>query len=146
MPGITDPAEEYFKDGIWGWDGSAWRKLPLVWGYSDHYSQRVYTVNAATGVNALTFTAVPVGEVRVILGMTAYNNTSTITRVEFKVWAAAIPITLYWEDTPVLQDLVKFYGNVVLKAGNYLQASFSGCTAGDDLWGYAWGYKMKVAG
>lgn len=27
MPGITDPAEEYFKDGLWGWATSAWKKL-----------------------------------------------------------------------------------------------------------------------
>lgn len=27
MSGITDPAEEYFKDGIWGWVTDAWEKL-----------------------------------------------------------------------------------------------------------------------
>lgn len=27
MTGITDPGEEYFKDGIWGWVGTAWKKL-----------------------------------------------------------------------------------------------------------------------
>jgi len=27
MPGITDPSEEYFKDGIWGWVDPAWEKL-----------------------------------------------------------------------------------------------------------------------
>lgn len=31
MNGIADPAEEYFKDGIWGWDATAgiWVKLPV---------------------------------------------------------------------------------------------------------------------
>lgn len=29
--GVTDPTEEYFKDGIWGWDATAeeWVKLPV---------------------------------------------------------------------------------------------------------------------
>lgn len=29
MPGITNPAEEYFKDGLWAWDpaGGVWLKL-----------------------------------------------------------------------------------------------------------------------
>lgn len=31
MPGITDPAEEYFKDGLWAWDpaAEAWLKLVI---------------------------------------------------------------------------------------------------------------------
>jgi len=27
MSGITDPTEEYFKDGTWAWDGTRWQKL-----------------------------------------------------------------------------------------------------------------------
>lgn len=27
MPGHTGPGEEYFKDGIWGWDTNTWRQL-----------------------------------------------------------------------------------------------------------------------
>lgn len=27
MPGITNPAEEYFKDGLWGWAATLWEKL-----------------------------------------------------------------------------------------------------------------------
>lgn len=27
MPGITNPAEVYFKDGLWGWVTNAWKQL-----------------------------------------------------------------------------------------------------------------------
>lgn len=27
MSGITDPTEQYFKDGSWAWDGTRWQKL-----------------------------------------------------------------------------------------------------------------------
>lgn len=29
MSGITDPTEQYFKDGLWGWDGVRWQKLSV---------------------------------------------------------------------------------------------------------------------
>ena len=38
--GITDPAEEYFKDGVWGWDATdgVWVKVPV-----DHASGALKT-------------------------------------------------------------------------------------------------------
>lgn len=35
MPGITDPAEEYFKDGTWGWNETTeeWEKVNVVDGH-----------------------------------------------------------------------------------------------------------------
>lgn len=29
MTGITNPAEEYFKDGLWAWNGTAWVKVTV---------------------------------------------------------------------------------------------------------------------
>jgi len=36
MPGITNPAEEYFKDGLWGWVSTAWKKLVATAGGALH--------------------------------------------------------------------------------------------------------------
>lgn len=36
MPGITNPAEEYFKDGLWGWVTDAWKKLVATAGGALH--------------------------------------------------------------------------------------------------------------
>jgi len=36
MPGITNPAEEYFKDGLWGWVATAWKKLVATAGGALH--------------------------------------------------------------------------------------------------------------
>ncbi|GAG75277.1 unnamed protein product [marine sediment metagenome] len=32
--GIAKPTEKHFDKGSWGWDGSQWRKLAMIWGYS----------------------------------------------------------------------------------------------------------------
>lgn len=36
MPGITNPAEEYFKDGLWGWVTDQWKKLVATAGGALH--------------------------------------------------------------------------------------------------------------
>ena len=129
----------------YGWDGSAWRKLPLVWGYSDRYIERELNSNADAGANTLTFSTVPAGEVWVIEGGTAYNSTSGNDQIYWNHAGTGIAIRLRRVNAPSANEEVRIESRVILKADDAMQAYFTGCTAGDTIAAYVWGYKMKIA-
>jgi len=129
----------------YGWDGSAWRKLPLVWGYSDRYVEREANTNADAGLNALTFTTIPADEVWFILGGLAYNTTSSNTVVEWLHTGSVEDMRLRRSMATAANDEIRLDTMIVLKPGDTLQVNFNGCTAGDTIVAYAWGYKMKIA-
>ena len=144
MTGITNPTEEYFKDGIWGWDGSQWRKLGLLFGYYDRLAAQVVNTSAAAGTNMLTGTAVSAGEIHVIQAIAAIDYNSTTTRIYVSATGGVITIPLADEYSVAAEHWVIKTVNIVLKAGDCLNCIFYGCTAGDDLYLRWWGYKMKV--
>lgn len=144
MSGITDPSEEYFKDGLWGWDGSQWRKLGLLWGYYDAYHERCVNSSADAGLNHLYATVVPEGEIWIVTAAFASDVSSAISDVSLLVQGVSSPYVLVRKVNPVALEGAEFSGSVVVKAGERVRADFNGCTAGDGLYLYALGYKMKV--
>ena len=145
MSGITDPTEEYFKDGCWGWDGTQWRKLGLLWGYSDRYVERAENESAAAGDNSLTSSTVPAGEVWVVQGVIVMNM-YTATQCCAFLAAGDTGYALTEQVTLAPATCYRFAINpVIMKAGDYLCAIFLNCQAGDDLYMVINGYKMKVA-
>jgi len=142
--GITNPAEPYFKDGGWGWDGTLWRKLPIVWGYSDRYAQRLVNVNAALGDNTVTGSTVPEGEVWVVTAVVAFNTVSAITRCELEVYDGADTYFFRRKQTVAKDEETAYQGQIVMKKDDRIRATFVGCVAGDDLHLRMLGYKMQV--
>jgi len=189
MPGITDPAEEYFKDGLWawdpaggvwlkliidpltnrlvvdhpgdievvqpvpadlcvanyGWDGAAWRKLPLIWGYSDVWEAQVAETNAPGAGATLRLPAVDVGEIWVVQAASAVDIVTAPGWASIRVVGATYTNTIAAKNPLLLSEYVIFSGQMVLKAGDLLEAYFFASVAGDDLYFMARGYKMKVA-
>ena len=189
MPGITDPAEEYFKDGLWawdpaggvwlkliidpltnrlvvdhpgdievvqpvpadlcvanyGWDGAAWRKLPLIWGYSDRYAETVSNLSAVAGVNILLGTVVPPGQVWVVQSIAASDNTSVAGTLTLEVFGAAVEGMVKYDAALVAGAQTVWTGNIVMLENDRVRAVFTGCTLNDDLYLRTWGYKMRIA-
>jgi len=145
MGGITNPAEEYFKDGGWGWDGTRWRKDNLTWGYNGTLANRQSTLAAAAGTNTLNHSIVPAGEVWVIVthGMVNANTAvpgtlyAVISGVGYTVKAYGTMVAGIWSTGVPL--------GIVLAAGDYMSAMFESCVLNDDLYSDITGYKMKVA-
>ena len=144
MPGITDPNQEYFKDGTWSWDGTQWRKAGLLFGYKSQLMAQVYVPNAVVGANTMLGAAVPVGELWVLTALLCLNighaTTSTFMGVQqggTNFWAAA---------TGALLALVGFSwsGNLYLVAGDKPVGTIFGCSLNDDLWFIYHGYKMRL--
>jgi len=189
MPGITNPDEEYFKDGLWawdpagakwlkliidpltnqlsvavnndaeihqttpadltpgicGWDGSAWRKLPLVWGYSSRWNQQIKEYNASSGEDSLVTATVPAGEVWVLQNASVQWSGTSCVLLELQANHGVLGTRLYVQRTPVSGQWELWRGNLVLAAGDYVQAYFWGLTALDNLLLDVSGYKMKIA-
>ena len=167
MPGITNPAEEYFKDGLWGWvstaweklvssggrlftalhgwDGSAWRKLPLIWGYSDRWSERVTWTADTTNDHAMQTTAVGAGYVYVLQGMSVYNAARALTNAIFFAVDGAVKLCLVDTSTTAAYRSACWQGEITLKQDDFAEIMVGGHQVNDTIYATFWGYKMKIA-
>ena len=144
MSGITDPTEEYFKDGLWGWDGTQWCKLNLLFGYSGPYSEYASNTNLPAGISDLAGSTVPAGEVWVVLGMLGAVTSTTCSEFRFGFHNGTDRIICKQVQTPTSSKFYDYQGMLILAAGYYALLRVYNATAGDDAYLYAWGYKMKV--
>jgi len=144
MSGITDPTEEYFKDGCWGWDGSQWLKQGILFGYND-VIQFLITDTAGGGESdKLSSDAVPNGELWVVHNVAAYNLNHAPSRIVIFHIRGSISCPLLDTTTTGAAIWTIWNGTTVMKVGSYLRAYFFGCTSGDTLKLAILGYKVKV--
>ena len=142
---ITNPAEEFFKDGGWGHDGSQWRKLALLWGYSDVYKEAKSNTNADVGTNYLLFGAVPAGEIWIVTNAVAYNSITAGCSIALAPVVNASAVVIRYTIFITLTRYTDWQGWCVLKAGDYFRVGFYNCVAGDDIYAHVIGYKMAVS-
>lgn len=189
MPGITNPAEEYFKDGLWawvtdqwkklvataggalhiyvagqaadveitqtapwhltpgvfGWNGSGWHKLPMVWGYSEPLSEVKSDPDAAAGADSLAGTAVPDGEVWVVEAICAVDVTTDISKIRLTLLTVDGIVILLEADPTAADAYVYWNGRITMTKDRRIIAYFTGTAAGDDIHLRYSGYKMKIA-
>lgn len=167
MPAITDPNEPYFKDGIWGWaatlwqrlisdggrlytaihgwDGAAWHRLPMVWGYSDRWADTDEYTMLADATYSRTTAAVPAGYVYKLEVATFYNATGTRGRADIDVFHAADPFYLAWHTAPPQWQPLVWTGSLTLKEGDQIRFYQRNAITGDVIRTAAWGYKMLIA-
>lgn len=143
--GPTQPTEEYFNRGQWGHDGTRWRKLPVLWGYTDRYAEAEVNLSAATGGNVLIFSTVPTGEVWRVTGLTWVNINTACSAISAILNDGSNQYSVSVEPVPAANVYKSILVDVTLKAGDNLQIGFYGCVLNDDLYAWAFGYKMAVA-
>lgn len=144
MPGITNPAEPYFKDGIWGWDGSVWRKLPLIWGYSDRWLEDLGGTKSGAGNYQKFGAVVPAGYVYVLQALFIRNDSGARGRAYLEVYDGSDMYSLVTVMVPARYEVCAWDGALVLKAGDRVVVTQHTCLDADVLKGGSWGYKMKV--
>jgi len=144
VTGITNPTEEYFKDGAWGWDGTQWRKLALLWGYTERYAENLGGTKSGDGTYEQSGTVVPSGEVWVVECISLYNHSGARGAIALQVNDGTTNYAVTRNLTPVQYELVSFIGRLTLEAGDKVLVQQSACLDGDVLRGVAWGYKMAV--
>jgi len=167
MTGITDPSEEYFKDGLWGWaattweklvssggrlfaalhgwDGSAWRKLPMLFGYSDRWVQ--YVIGNAAGAGDATATTAAVGDgyVYVLQGFAFMHAAVAAKATSVNLVTTGDDFRLYHSLTLAPTAYVTKFCEMVMKKDDYVQLVVTAPGAGIAARLRVWGYKMKVA-
>lgn len=144
MPGITNPAEEHFDKGLWGYDGSAWRKLALLWGYTDRYSEDLGGTKSGAGQYVGTGTSVPAGEVWTVNFVTLRNQTGSRGAGLLMVHDGSLYYRFAYEASSTQSIPLIFTGSLPLKEGDYIQVRMDACSDNDVLQAGVWGYKMAV--
>jgi len=145
VSGITDPAEAYFKDGLWGWDGSAWHKLPLLLGYSEALWLWDEDDDAGADTEIIALGAVDAGEVWIINSFSARDTNTDITRITLYLQRGDESHVVGEVFPGAVAESAIFSGRLVLREDDYLWAYFVGTVGGDDIKASATGYKMLIA-
>jgi len=99
---------------------------------------------ADAGTNTVYLEWTAPNTLHVINGITVFNATSTITTITIELVRGAITYYLELYDAPFGGKPYHWEGKLYLLDGDYVRASFYGCTAGDVLYLQAHGYSMSV--
>ena len=144
MSGPTQPTEQYFDKGNWGFDGSQWRKLGLLWGYTDRWLEQVVIADAAAGDNFLDATAIPAGYVYVASVIAGVDTTSNPAEILFGIKIGGAYYYMKRVPLPGVNVYGEWSGAGIFKAGDKPTVVMTGCTLHDVLVANYWGYKMAV--
>lgn len=142
--GITDPAQEYFKDGGWHWDGSRWRKGGLAFEYAGQLLGQVAEANAAAGQNLLESGAVPADEIWVVTALSTRNNISTVTKRFLGVHQGATYHWLASDAGGAAYSALTWSALLIAVDGDKIAALQDGCTFNDHLFFDYAGYIMRL--
>ena len=144
MTGITNPTEEYFKDGTWGWDGSQWRKLGLALWYYATYSENL-SGTATDSVYDTWSTAVPSGYIYIVNAASIRNVTRATERADICVYSDTnIRTYLSCLLSPARYQPAIFTGKLVLSPGWRIYMAMVGCSVDDVIQAGVAGYKVKI--
>jgi len=128
-----------------GWDGSAWRKLSLVFGYSERLYEDLGGTQSGAGDYGKHSTAVPAGEIHIVQAITIRNETGARGRAQIHTRANGTFILLASLVTPVRYEPVEFAGPLCLAEGDQIYVIQYSCLDSDGIVSGLWGYKMKIA-
>lgn len=144
MTGITNPGEPYFKDGQWTWDGSVWRKQPLLFGFSELAGEDLSDTDLPAGDSYLQSTVVPAGELLIVRQLAArYDGTSPNRIFVTPYLTPGTPILLIQHSpTSGVWYIERCF--VVLEGNDSLRCFVDDATAGDTLFFRYSGYTMSI--
>jgi len=142
--GPTNPTEQYFKDGQWGWDGTQWRKLALSWGYSDRYAESLTGVSVGPGATYVYGTTVPAGEVWVVEAVAVKHNDPVARNVQIHAVAPGVGMVVAETLGAITWGITYFVGRMTFKAGDRVRVQGWNVAVGQTVYLEAWGYKMRI--
>lgn len=141
---ITQPTEEYFKDGGWGWDGTRWRKLAVVWGYSDTYAALGSGTASNGGDVTVNLANIPSGYVAKVESILAYHDDPAARGISLYLMIDGVGYTLKNELAVAQYAGVPVPVSVSLGPGDNVRATGFALANGRSLYLFAVGYLMAV--
>lgn len=146
MPGSGSvlPTEQYFDKGLWGWDGTQWRKLPLLWGFTGTVGGTVTWTSDGTTPYHLSGTAVPAGEVWT-LNTVRVLHSDPVARATwlYAVVGGGAPV-IDGNQTLAQWSFVANVAPLVLGPGEYPRVTIYSLAVGQTVYLHWAGYKMAV--
>jgi len=144
MVGPTNPSEEHFHRGLWGFDGNVWRKLQLLFGFGGVVDESLEDSNLDTGVNWLNGAIVPAGEIWVVQVASLLYSGTPPGDMGIVLVGLGGGVRVVWQDSPASERWLCWTGQVVLEEGCRMAGLVRGATAGDALLLRYAGYKMEI--
>jgi hypothetical protein len=167
VPGVTDPNEVYFKDGLWGWatsawerlysfanllgiashgwDGSGWHKDPLRLGFSEQYLE----LEEGTGDGGnleQNFTVVPAGEVWIVTAFSCFPVSGAHgSAVVMRIYDGTDNHTFRVAPSLAQNTSLVCPTPLVLVEGDKLRVVWISAANGDEFRAYANGRKILIA-
>lgn len=142
--GPTQATEEYFNRGTWGHDETQWRKLALLWGYSDRWAEWLGETKSGAGAFSGLTVVVPAGYVYVARFAFVRNNTGNRGAASIAFYDATNYHYCAYDASPVAWVPLLWNGALPLKAGDRMYTGMASCLDADVIQAGVWGYKMKV--
>jgi len=144
LPSLPAGANEIGSVGNRGWYANDYYKDPLRFGYSGVYREEKRNQALAAGTNILTFTTVPAGYIYVVNFVSILYVGTSPAYVEMRIRDSGGIYRLLRELTPTSGRLYSLATQIVMITGDYIEGVVSGATANDDLYAYAYGYKIQL--
>jgi hypothetical protein len=130
--------------GTHGYVNGAWKKNPILFGYSDTLLLAYSNTNLAAGFNELLSAAVPAGKIWIVTNINiGYIGTSPV-EMGVGIKRGTTTYTIWWERPPVSNVSYNKQGWWVLKEGDKLNNYVSGATAGDDMYFDFQGFAVDI--
>lgn len=127
-----------------GYDGAAWRKSNLLWGYNDRYYDRVVFTSAG-GTEADSLDPVPAGYVYFVEYLEYYQGDSVARVVDvLAVPEAGASMCIKHDGAAAGSTRYGIPVGITMKEGDYLTGTFRSMNSGKTCYLEAWGYIMKV--
>jgi hypothetical protein len=147
VPMLADENGNIYND-LHGYIGGAWKKNPIVFGYSRAVLEKVYNVNLPAGTSTIDTTTVPAGQVHIYTNIgVQYVGTvaSVVLHVGIHTGALVVNIFNTIAIGIIVADAVyERQGMFVIPAGHYVRLTIVGATLNDDAYLNVAGYAMDV--
>jgi len=142
---VRQTVASYLVTSGYGWTGAAWRKLPMLWGYSESWRQQVTSPASGSGdANAAT-TPVAAGYVYILQAVSASHDAVGNKDIETYVYDGSVVAALIPRAMMAPGIAQGWSGKVVLEEGDTVNAYLWAPGDGKAIDLRVWGYKMKVA-
>jgi len=141
---VTQDTPDDLLVGQHQYDGSAWHKSNMLWGYNAWWAESLGGV--ATGANySANSDTVPEGEVWVCQAISIRNSSRAAANVAFSVYLnGGTRIFINFTAASAQYIPVVLTGTFTLAEDGYINVAVGGCQVGDVLDGGLIGYKMKL--
>jgi hypothetical protein len=117
----------------------------LIFGYYDRWAETLTYTKVGDGTYYMSFTAVPAGEVWVLLGLSWTNRARVIRCSPRLIFPSLASSYLKDGNTPGAWAWDVWNGLAVLTASDTVGIVFYNCLNGDTVEGQVYGYKMKLS-